>query len=279
VPDVEGQGFFEQLDLAYASGQPFIGRDLRVVFRPTAAAAPEEHFVDFVYEPVRERDGSVSGIFVQGTDVTERARAAGQQRLLLDELSHRVKNNLATVQSIAAMTARGAGDVDAFLQAFQARLSALARAHDLLARNAWEAMDLHSLLADALDAFGERRVRLAGPRVRLDARQSLAAGLVVHELATNAAKYGALSQDGGRVEVGWAIPAGQRRLELACIELGGPPVRRPERRGFGTRLIERSVASDLRGKVTLDWQPEGLRCLISVPLASAASQDASPRPA
>ncbi len=275
LPDIEGQGFFERLDRAYASGQPFVGREVRIVFRKAAGAPPEEHFVDFVYQPVRERDGSISGIFVQGTDVTERVRAAAQQRLLLDELSHRVKNNLAAVQSIAAMTARGSSDMGEFLQAFLARLSALARAHDLLARNAWQAMDLHTLLSNALDAFGARRVVLAGPPVTLDARQSLAVGLMAHELATNAAKYGALSQAGGRVEIGWAIPASQRRLEVAWTESGGPPVRRPERRGFGTRLIERSVRSDLGGEVALDWRPDGLRCAISVPLAGAAQEKAA----
>jgi PAS domain S-box-containing protein len=274
LPDVEGQGFFELLDRAYATGEAAIGRDTRIVFQASPDAPPEERYVDFIYQPVRERNGTVSGILCQGTDVTDRVLYAARQRLLLDELNHRVKNNLAAIQSIAAMTARGSETMLAFQQTFQARLTALARTHDVLARNAWEATDLGALLAAALRPFGEARIVLRGPEVLVSARQASALGMIAHELAANAAKYGALSTEGGRVEVTWdeaRVEGEGRLLRFEWCEFGGPAVAGPPvRRGFGSRLIERSAAADLGGTVRLDFRPEGLCCSISAPLGGPA---------
>jgi PAS domain S-box-containing protein len=274
LPDLEGQGFFELLDRAYASGEPAFGRDVQVVFRASPGVPPEERYVDFIYQPVRERDGAVSGILCQGTDVTDRVLYAARQRLLLDELNHRVKNNLAAVQSVAAMTARGSENLLAFQRDFQARLAALARTHDVLARNAWEATDLRALLSAALRPFGEERIALRGPEVMVSARQASALGMVAHELAANAAKYGALSTEGGRVEVTWDEVPGEgdrRALRFEWREVGGPAVAGPpERRGVGSRLIERSAATDLGGAGRLDFRPEGLRCSIEAPLGGPA---------
>ncbi len=257
-----------------ARGEPAFGRDVQVVFRASPGVPPEERYVDFIYQPVRERDGAVSGILWQGTDVTDRVLYAARQRLLLDELNHRVKNNLAAVQSVAAMTARGSENLLAFQRDFQARLAALARTHDVLARNAWEATDLRALLSAALRPFGEERIALRGPEVMVSARQASALGIVAHELAANAAKYGALSTEGGRVEVTWDEVPGEgdrRALRFEWREVGGPAVAGPpERRGFGSRLIERSAATDLGGAVRLDFRPEGLRCSIEAPLGGPA---------
>lgn len=275
LPEIAGQGLFELLDRVYASGEPFVGRDVRVVFQASPEEPPQERFVDFVYQPIREHGGEVSGILCEGTDVTDRVLNAAHQRLLLDELNHRVKNNLATVQSIAAMTARTAEDLPAFQESFQGRLSALARTHDVLAHNAWEAMDLRALIAGTLSPFGEARFVLRGPSAPLNARQALALGLILHELTTNAVKYGALSSDNGQVEVVWDIAReanDRHRLNLEWRERGGPPAREPVRRGFGSRLIERSVSTDLGGTAHLDWRPDGLRCLISALLGGATPE-------
>jgi two-component sensor histidine kinase len=270
LPDVAGQGFFELMDRAYATGEPATGRDVRIVFQASPGVPPEERYVDFIYQPVRERNGAVSGILCQGTDVTDRVLYAAQQRFLLDELNHRVKNNLAAIQSIAAATARGSENMLAFQRDFQARLAALARTHDLLARNAWEATDLRTLLSAALRPFDEARVALRGPEVLVSARQASALGLMAHELAANAAKYGALSTEGGQIAVTWDVVDGGRErhlLHLEWRETGGPVVPKPpQRRGFGSRLIERSAAADLGGTVRLDFRSEGLRCSIGAPL-------------
>ena len=272
LPEIAGQGLFELLDQVYASGEPFVGRDVRVVFQASADEPSQERFVDFVYQPIREHDGEVSGILCEGTDVTDRVLNAAHQRLLVDELNHRVKNNLAIVQSIAVMTARNSEDLPAFQKSFQARLSALARTHDVLAHNAWEAMNLRTLMAGALSPFGESHFTLRGPSASVNARQALALGLILHELATNAAKYGALSSENGQVEIVWKMVRaadGRQRLHLEWHERGGPLVREPARRGFGSRLVERSVSADLGGTVEMDWRPEGLRCTISALLEGA----------
>jgi two-component sensor histidine kinase len=210
LPELEGQGVFERVERVYASGEPFIGVGVPGRVRRGAGEEPEERFFDFVYQPIRESDGSISGIFHQGFDVTERVLFLRQQKLLLDELNHRVKNNLATVQAIAQQTARHAPDLPAFRKTFESRLIALARTHDVLTAGAWESADLRALLQGELAMYGDNRTRLDGPSVALSSRQALSLGLVVHELATNAAKYGALSNpESGCVRVNWRVEAAE----------------------------------------------------------------------
>ena len=270
LPEAESQGFFDLLDEVYRSGVPYIGQGMRLTVQREPGKAPEERYLDFVYQPILERDGKVSGIFVEGADVTERVLFLSQQKLLLDELNHRVKNNLATVQSIAYQTARYSPDLDTFRRTFEARLIALSRTHDVLTANAWESADLQTLLASELEPYGDSRVRLQGPSVRLSAQQALALGLVTHELATNAAKYGALSADDGCVRVTWTIEAAAdgEALGLEWIESDGPAVREPTERGFGSRLIERGV-SEAGGEVRKEWRAEGVRVHIAMPLQAA----------
>ena len=261
LPELIDQGFVELLDRVYRTGEPFIGHAM-----PTRVGRsdPQERFFDFVYQPIFESDGAVSGIFAQGFDVTERVLFQSQQKLLLDELNHRVKNNLATVQSIAYQTARHAPDLPTFRKTFDQRLVALSRTHDVLTAEAWESADLRAVLEAELGPYGESRVRLQGPPVRLSPQQALALGLVVHELATNAAKYGALNgEDGGCVRITWSD--GDGRLVLLWNETDGPAVTPPEHRGFGSRLIQRGV-QELGGEVVKDWRPEGLDCRIEIPL-------------
>jgi len=211
-------------------------------------------------------------------DVTDRRRAFAdledsqrKQRLLIDELNHRVKNTLATVQSIAAQTARRAPDVESFRKTFEARLIALSRTHNALTEGGWERADLRALLAAELRPYAREQVTLKGPEVRLSPRQALSLGMTFHELATNAAKYGALSVPEGCVVVEWRLeqtPAGPA-LTLDWTERNGPAVPgRPARRGFGSRLIQTAVEQELGGRATLDYAPEGLRCRLTAPLGS-----------
>jgi PAS domain S-box-containing protein len=203
-------------------------------------------------------------------DITERKRAEERQRLLLNELNHRVKNTLATVQSIASQTLRSAPDVRAFRDAFESRLLALSQTHNLLTDRSWEAASLHDILRLELrpHAGGARFVLDSDRDLRLTPKAAVALGMAIHELATNALKYGALSTPDGLVSVRSRVTQSSvgRVLVLEWIESGGPPVQKPKRRGFGGRLLEQGLAGELHGRVELDYRPEGLFCRIELPM-------------
>ncbi len=214
---------------------------------------------DSVVEPDGRRTRLV-GVF---DDVTERRAAEKRQRMLINELNHRVKNTLATVQSIAAQTLRSAPDLFAARDSFEARLVALAAAHDLLTAQSWDGARLTDIVASALAPFESvqrPQISRSGPPAWLAAQRALALALALHELATNAAKYGALSTPEGQVAIRWSL-AGEA-LSLTWTETGGPAVRAPDRSGFGMRLLQRSLAPELQGEVTVDFAPEGVRCEI-----------------
>lgn len=267
IPEVVGQGFFERLDTVFTTGEPFEGRSSRIELQRQPSGAPEVAWLDFIYQPVRDDDGRVVGIFVQGHEVTQTVLAGERQKLMIDELNHRVKNTLATVQSIAMQTARSHPDPQTFAESFQQRLLALSHTHDLLTRSHWEGADLRDILVHETSAHGPSRIVLNGPPVSLDPASALSFGMIFHELATNAAKYGALAAPAGRVLVDWSV-ADQtpRRLSVTWRETGGPSVSRPTRRGFGSRLIERNVRHDLAGEVELGYPDDGFVAELSVPL-------------
>lgn len=196
----------------------------------------------------------------------QRAEAeAKRQRLLTHELNHRIKNTLATVQAIAAQTF-GRENIDgAARRAFDERLAALGRAHDMLTEAAWTGVSIKRLVKAAVAPFEDgTRFRIAGPAVQLPPRQALALSLALHELATNALKYGALSAKGGRIDVDWRIE--ERIVHFYWSESDGPAVGKPDRHGFGTRLLERGLGPELGGTVTLSFAPAGLRCELTAPL-------------
>jgi len=209
------------------------------------------------------------GIF---QDITARKRAEDQQRFLLDELNHRVKNTLTTVQSIATQTLRSATGPASFKEAFEGRLLALSKTHDLLTRNSWREADLHDLAKQELAPYRKShddRVVVDGPAVNLPARYAINLGLVLHELVTNAAKYGALSSPSGHVALTWSIVDHSDRppqLRLHWSESGGPPVEKPKRQGFGSRLIRRSIEGELAGYIVINFAPVGVSYDVSVPL-------------
>jgi PAS domain S-box-containing protein len=216
--------------------------------------------------------GEFQGFIGSCLDITERKRAEERQKLLVNELNHRVKNTLTTVQSLAAQTLRASSDLETFGGAFEARLLALSKTHDILTAQSWEGASLSQLIehevAPYLEDGGRGRLMLDGDDLQLPPKHALALGLAIHELATNAVKYGALSSAAGRVRVSWrrVERAPEAWLEIAWSEEGGPPVREPSRRGFGSRLIERSIRTELQGKVEVQFQPSGLRVQIQVPL-------------
>ena len=209
-------------------------------------------------------------------DIHDRRQADEQLRLVVHELNHRVKNNLATVQAIAAQTLR---ETKSFAEAksdFTARLTALARAHDVLTRENWEGATLAELIDAVLEPHcsnaGRSRCTARGPALWVDTKTALALSMALHELGTNAAKYGAFSAADGHVLVEWETLQleGEARLRLFWTESGGPPVSAPTHRGFGSRLIERGLATELRGDVKLSFEPGGVVCTVDVPLPERA---------
>jgi PAS domain S-box-containing protein len=224
--------------------------------------------ISLTVSPLKDSNGRVIGASKIARDITERRRQEERRRLLTNELNHRVKNTLATVQSIAAQTFRGE---DAPVLQFQMRLIALARAHDVLTRENWEGANLDELVdrtITAIYAEPQRRFYISGPSLRLRPKAALSLSMALHELCTNAAKYGALSNDVGRVTIAWRIDdtGDHSRLRLTWREHGGPAVETPGRKGFGSRLLERALARELRARVKLLFPPDGVVCEIDSPL-------------
>jgi two-component sensor histidine kinase len=208
------------------------------------------------------------------TAFEEMAEALGrrdaEQRLLINELNHRVKNTLATVQSMAAQTFRRVPDPEARAN-FEARLLALAKTHDILTRESWESASILDIVSASIEPYvgdsATAHFRVHGPAMRLPPNIVLPLSMALHELCTNAVKYGALSARSGYVEITWETDAST--VQLKWVEAGGPPVRDPTRKGFGLRLLERTLAQQLGGVVNLRFALKGLRCEIEIPLPSS----------
>jgi len=209
--------------------------------------------------------GKLVGAVNMLVDISDRKQAEDRQRVLVDELNHRVKNTLASVQSLAVHSLRGEEEPRLMRERFEARLVALSNAHNQLAERRWQAADLHELAQEILAPYGaDHRVRLEGGPLMLPAKPAVTLCMALHELATNAVKYGALSTPQGHLALRWRVE--DRWLHLEWQEAGGPPVAPPIRKGFGTRFIEGAVASELSGRIELRFEPAGVRCRIQAPL-------------
>jgi two-component sensor histidine kinase len=205
------------------------------------------------------------------SEIEERKQAQKQQSLLIRELHHRVKNTLATVQAVVGATARSASSIDDFYHAFVGRIISLANTHTLLTEAVWQTASLREIMEKELKPYNDARggrVILNGPAVDLPSEAAVPIGMALHELSTNAAKYGALSAKGGQVLISWdAEPEDEGiRLKLLWEERGGPAVSPPTRQGFGSRLLHRVLATQLNAKVETDFNPEGLRVSIDAVL-------------
>lgn len=247
----------------YSVEKRFIRKDGRVIWMSVRS------------QSVRDADGSFLYAVRIVQDITERKAWERRQKLLVDELNHRVKNTLATVQSLASQTARGAETPAAFRDRFEGRLIALSKAHDQLTLRHWSHAELRDIASGSLAPYlpdGQGRTILRGEDITLRPRPALTLAMAFHELTTNAAKYGALSVPSGNLELRWAVQeekdARPAHLRIEWIERGGPRVERPLRRGFGSALIEGGIASELGGIATLDYAPEGLRCTIEIPVTT-----------
>jgi PAS domain S-box-containing protein len=221
---------------------------------------------DLHIEPLRNEAGDIVGLTCASVDVTERKESEAHLRLLMRELTHRSKNLLAVIQAMARQTARHTGSVDGFLNQFSARLQALAASHDLLVRESWHGASLRELIQSQLAAYidrGEGQLTVDGESVALKPEAAQNLGLALHELAVNAAKFGALSVPGGRVSISWVLR--DNAIDLNWREQNGPKVKARRKKGFGSMVIERNLARSLDAQVDVAFEPDGLRCHIVIP--------------
>ncbi len=269
--------------LIHPDDTPSVGRRLREL-----AATPDDHVSEFELR-VRRRDGGWRWILDRAVaferdaegrvvktlsaaiDIDERKRAEERRIMLINELNHRVKNTLASVQSIARQTLRAGHPPDQAMELFTARLVALSAAHNVLTRENWAGAALAEIAQEALAPFttrGEGRIRIEGPEARVSARAAVGLAMALHELATNATKYGALSGEDGLVDLTWSVDTAGPipRLALKWRERDGPPVARPERSGFGSRLLTQGLPGELDGTTDLEFDAAGVVCHITAPL-------------
>jgi two-component system CheB/CheR fusion protein len=242
----------------------------------TAVLERSENFsnqeIEHTFETIGKKTMLLSGrrvdeaqlILLAIEDISERKRNEAHQNLLMHELNHRIKNALAVAQAMASQTLRNSASLEEFEITFQGRLAALAQAHGLLLKRDWTRVNLAQLIRDATQAADPARLILEGPKVELPPRKALSTYLALHELVTNAAKYGALSKDRGKVTVQWNLN-GQDTIRLIWQESGGPPVALPEHEGFGADLIRLIAQHELDGNCDLRYEPQGLRCELTFP--------------
>jgi two-component sensor histidine kinase len=215
-------------------------------------------------EAVKDSDGNIVGAVNCFQDITERKQAEEREKIFAREVDHRAKNLLTLVQATVQLT--HADTVEDFKAAIEGRLQALSNAHTLLAQSRWAGANLHTLVAEELAPYhleGTSRALINGPELVLEAKFAQAIAMVLHELTTNAVKYGALSVPSGCLIIEWS--RGETQLVIRWCETGGPPVKPPGRQGFGTKVVGR-VVHELEGKLRFDWNPDGLACEIIIPL-------------
>ena len=277
LPEIAAQGFVDILDRVYETGEPYFGHREPVAIA-MADRGSAKRVLNFIFQPIFDHDDAVTGIIVQGYDVTEEVEYEQRQSLLINELNHRVKNTLAVVQSLAQQTFRDVPDSARAMAIYKARLHALAAAHGLLTESSWSPASVREIVDLTVGAaFGatDGRVALEGPDYLLNPEVALALTMIVHELTTNAIKYGALSNEAGQVQVDWSVDPGEdcETLTFLWQERGGPEVHEPESEGFGTRLIRSGITSKRGTTVDVRYDPAGLACRLEVALECGARRD------
>ncbi|MCL2452566.1 MAG: PAS domain-containing protein [Alphaproteobacteria bacterium] len=271
LPESDGQEYPSILTKIYQTGEVHVGRKMRILLQDSPDCDVEEHYVDFVAQPILGGHGEVTGIFIEGNDVTDHVLTEQRQSLLIRELHHRVRNTLATVQGVMNTTAKTAASVEAFQEAFSGRIAALAKTHAVMTEQIQQCVSFQQLLHQELGPYSDDqglRIRLTGPAIDLPSQIAVPLGMAVHELTTNAVRHGALSCEGGRVEVDWGVVEkdGERALFCEWHEFAGPPVTPPSRDGFGSMLLKRVLSQQIRAEVKVDFAPEGFRLRMAVPL-------------
>lgn len=280
LPEVVGQGFITILDTVFRTGESHVGRNIPVTLQSGPGAAPREHFLDYLFHPIRdEAAGAITGIFVQALDVTERVDEEKRRQMILGELSHRMKNQLAMIQAIVNQTLRNATDLASASGVLRDRIRVLSGAHDILIHGHADSTVVEDIVNKVLalhEEAGRARFRVEGPPLPVAARPALSLALILHELSTNAVKYGALSNDAGIVHIRWETvrnAAGQDRFVMTWTERGGPRVTAPDAAGSGSLLIQAGLSGTIDCEVGIDYDPAGLRCRIDADLRSVQATD------
>ncbi|MDQ6702541.1 MAG: PAS domain-containing protein [Pseudomonadota bacterium] len=271
LPESEGQEYPGILENIFKTGEVHVGRNTRVLLQDAPDCEIEEHYIDFVAQPIMGANGEVTGIFIVGNDVTDHVRTEQRQALLIRELHHRVRNTLATVQGIMTTTAKTSANIEEFQAAFSGRIASLAKTHAVLTEQLQQSVSFQQLLTQELSPYaGDQglRIRLSGPSVDLPSQIAVPLGMAVHELTTNAVRHGALAKEDGRVEVGWSLIEKDGEPALLCEwnEFAGSPVTPRCRDGFGSMLLERVLPQQIRAEVKVDFAPGGFRLRMAVPL-------------
>jgi PAS domain S-box-containing protein len=271
LPEAADQEYRGILDNVFETGEAYVGRKVPVFLKSGPNGEFKEHFLDFVCQPIVCENSLVSGVFVEGTDVTDHVRAEQRQALLIRELHHRVRNTLATVQGLMNTTAKSSATVEDFQTAFAGRIASLANTHAVLTDELEQCVSFRQLLNQELSPYFDEqglRVRLKGVAVDLPSQIAVPLGMAVHELTTNAAKHGALAAEEGRIEVEWCLveKEGGRAIAIDWREFGGPAVKPPGNDGFGSTILKRVLAQQIGAEVKLDFAPEGFRMRMTVPL-------------
>ena len=262
LPEMVEQGFIALLDEVYTSGKAYVGKAVPVTIQWTAQGDPQQRILDIVYHPLLDQKDQTEAIFVQVSDITE-------QHLLKRELAHRLKNQLAVVQAIVGGTLRTSKDVEQIRDVLSDRIAVLARSHEVVVSGAVESRTVDAVVRNAIEWQDDGRICIEGPDIPIAPRAALSLSLVLHELLTNALKYGALSVDEGRVSIRWAKEKTDnvQRFELVWQERGGPLVKAPAHKGMGSRLIGAGLPGSGRTQVRHIFDPGGVRCEISADLA------------
>lgn len=266
--------------IAGGTGPEVLARTDRAFLADSGGAGEEryvrkngsEFYAAKLVSSVRDENGTVVQYFVSLIDLTEHKQDQLRSRMLIEELNHRVKNTLAIVQSIVGHALRDASGPEQIREAIESRLFALSRSHDMLTREDWRGVGLLDLVHEALEPFGAvdiltSRFTISGANIRLSPKAVLVLNIVLHELATNALKHGALSSDDGSILIEWHIEQqaqGNRRLLLSWKEKDGPRVSPPARAGFGSQVIEHGIAYELQGTASLRYPTDGLLCTIEI---------------
>ncbi|MBO0902531.1 sensor histidine kinase [Jiella sonneratiae] len=271
LPELAGQDFTAMLGEAIGEARAVTREGLKISLRTASDDVDGARYVDCFCNPVRDAQGSVYGVFVQGVDRTEATRAAHHQRTLLDELNHRVKNTLATIQSMARQSFRDPGDMETARYAFEARIMALSRVHNILAERRWEAVPLTELFCGRAQSVACDRIVRRGEEVLLSPKSGVALAIVIHELFANARQHGALRDDEGRVEIDWRRDErATDRLFLTWREILPPREAAALRPGVGIRIMRSIAEGELGGSLALDVGDTGLICRLEVGLPEVA---------
>ena len=283
LAETQGRPLHDVVHHTYPDGRPFPIHECAIdrAFPKNNKEQGEEVFIHkdgsfypiaFTASPIRNEDAKTIGTIIEVRDISSEKAAKERQALLINELHHRVKNTLTTVQSVMNFTMRTSDSMEAFQRGMSGRLSSLARSHTLLTDNEWAGADLQKIIRAELEPYDDgTRLALDGTEFHLPVDAAVPLAMVVHELTTNAVKYGALSVPDGKLAIGWRTEQTQTgtQLQLEWIESNGPPVAPPTRRGFGSTLLERVLGGQLGGTVDVNYPPEGARVHIRVAISQA----------